>query len=61
MPHRKKFRPRGWGDSQRTGEQAYPLFVLAGMTQKSNVWGLDVVTSKGLDWKCRKWKTERKL
>lgn len=29
--------------------RAYPLFVLAGMTQKSNVWGLDVVTSKGED------------
>ena len=29
MPHRKKFRPRGWGDRQRTGEQAYPFFVLA--------------------------------
>ena len=38
-----------WGDSQRTGKRAYPLFVLAGMTQKSNVWGLDVVTSKGED------------
>ena len=35
--------------SQRTGVRAYPLFVLAGMTQKSNVWGLDVVTSKGKD------------
>lgn len=29
MPSRKKFRPRGWGGNQRTGEQAYPLFVLA--------------------------------
>ena len=28
MLHRKKFRPRGWGDSQRTGKRAYPLFVL---------------------------------
>ena len=29
MPSRKKFRPRGWGDSQRTGIRAYPLFVLS--------------------------------
>ena len=28
MLHRKKFRPRGWGDSQRTGKRAYLLFVL---------------------------------
>ena len=43
--------------SQRTGVRAYPLFVLAGMTQKSNVWGLDVVTSKGeceIIWTTRK-------
>ena len=34
MLHRKKSQPRGWGDSQRTGEQAYPLFVLAEMLMK---------------------------
>ena len=34
MPHRKKFRPRGGGDSQRTGEQAYPFFVLAEILMK---------------------------
>ena len=28
MLHRKKFRPRGWGESQRTGKRAYLLFVL---------------------------------
>ena len=28
MPYRKKSRPRGRGDSQRTGARAYPLFVL---------------------------------
>ena len=34
MPHRKKFRPRGWGDSQRTGEQAYP-FARKGTGEKA--------------------------
>ena len=34
MPSRKKSRPCGWGDSQRTGERAYPLFVLAEMLMK---------------------------
>jgi len=29
MLHRKKSRPCGWGDSQRTGIRTYPLFVLA--------------------------------
>ena len=61
MLHRKKSQPRGWGDSQRTGVRAYPLFVLSETTKELSVWELDVVTAKGLDWKCRKWKTERKL
>ena len=26
-----------WGDNQRTGVRAYPLFVLVGITPKSNV------------------------
>ena len=30
----KKFRPCGWGDSQRTGERAYPRFVLTEMLMK---------------------------
>lgn len=34
MPHRKKSRPWGWGDSQRTGVRAYPLFVLAEILMK---------------------------
>ena len=34
MPSRKKFRPRGWGDCQRTGKRAYPLFVLAEILMK---------------------------
>ena len=49
MLRRKKFLPWGWGDSQRTGVRAYPLFVLVGITPKSNVWELDVVTAKGKD------------
>ena len=57
MPHRKKSRPWGWGDSQRTGERAYPLFVLAEMPPKSNVWEVDVVTSKGIDWQREKWQS----
>ena len=34
MPLRKKSRPWGWGDSQRTGVRTYPLFVLAEMLMK---------------------------
>ena len=34
MLHKKKSRPWGWDDSQRTGEQAYPLFVLVEMLMK---------------------------
>ena len=47
MPSRKKSRPWGWGDSQRTGVRAYPLFVLAETTKELSVWELDVVTRKG--------------
>ena len=36
------------GDSQRTGERAYPLFVLSETTKELSVWELDVVTRKGL-------------
>ena len=49
MPSRKKFRPRGWGDNQRTGVRTYPLFVRSEMAQELNVWELDVVTRKGED------------
>lgn len=38
---RKKSRPRGWGDSQRTGARAYPLFVLA-----ENIWALCEIDKK---------------
>ena len=34
MLHRKKSRPCGWGDSQRTGARADPLFVLAEILMK---------------------------
>ena len=47
MPHRKKFRPRGWGtDSQRTGEQAYPFFVLAEKLMKKLMKKLSGIVGK---------------
>ena len=46
MPSRKKFRPRGWGDSQRTGEQAYPFFVLAEILMKKLMKKLSGIVGK---------------
>jgi hypothetical protein len=45
------------GDCRRASERTYPLFVLVEMIPKSNVWELDVVTSKGeceIIWATRK-------